>query len=375
MTLPFPEYNFVLCNLAGAAQADITNAAGKQITYTRNSYHEAKLTLSHLDTSAAIFEALRRTEMPTLKVYRNGVLCFCGGLAPYGDAYDGSPGNGLLNLVFRSPFSRLLGFGAGNGPLLLTPTMFNNVGQTTIASSLLATANTNWATPLALGTVTATGVNRTVTWPAGANVGQCILDLANTVGGLEFFDNCAGASFSTQGQLDIATTIGVDRSGAKFEYGPTTLANISSLSRTVTPPVNTCYAIGADGTVVTVTDAASQAIFGWLVQSEVRADIVDTTLLTNRASALLRPKWSRIVQFTPDPALAPRPFDDYNIGDTVRFLARDGSLTDGDTTPVRVNAFTVVVDDNGNEAASISDPQTPGEAASILASLALELTS
>jgi hypothetical protein len=369
-------YSFVLCNAAGVPQAEVTQAAGKQITFTRNSYHEAKLTLSHLDPAAATLETLKATGIPSLRVYRNGVLRFCGGLAPYGDAYDGSAGSGQLSLIFRSPFARVLGYGQGNGPLLLSATTFTGVEQSTIADSLLATANGFWSTPLSHGSVSFTGITRTITWPAGANVGQCIVDLSNMAGGLEFFDDCNGASGTQQGQLDIQPSIGSDRPAAKFEYGPTTLANIAELTRTNTPPVNTCFVIGANGLLVGAQDSTSQGIYGDLLQSEVRPDIQDPGLLNARASAMLRPKWSRIVQFVPDPLLAPKPFDDYGLGDTVRFLARDGSLTDGDnTTALRVNTFTIVVDDSGNEAASIPDPQAPEDAAAIQSSLALELTS
>jgi hypothetical protein len=42
-------------------------------------------------------------------------------------------------------------------------------------------------------------------------------------------------------------------------------------------------------------------------------------------------------------------------------------------TPVRVNAFTVVADDNGLESAEIADPATPDEEAMLTANLEVEV--
>jgi hypothetical protein len=116
---------------------------------------------------------------------------------------------------------------------------------------------------------------------------------------------------------------------------------------------------------------ASIARFGKWPQYVTLTDVIEQTTLDDRAQALIRPNATRTVTFSPEPTLAPLPWDDYFLGDTVRFFARRSALAEN--VAVRVNAFTVVIDEDGNEAFEIPDPTTPEEEASIRASLSVEV--
>jgi hypothetical protein len=63
------------------------------------------------------------------------------------------------------------------------------------------------------------------------------------------------------------------------------------------------------------------------------------------------------VSFTPEPDLAPSPWDDYWLGDTVSFFGRRGAFYEDAT--MRVDKITVVIDDDGNEAVEVERPGSP----------------
>jgi hypothetical protein len=92
---------------------------------------------------------------------------------------------------------------------------------------------------------------------------------------------------------------------------------------------------------------------------EIASDVSEQATLDDKAQALLRPDPIKVVAFTPDPTLAPLPWDDYWLGDTVSFFGRRGAFVEDVTA--RINKITVVIDDEGNEAAAVEQPGTDGD--------------
>jgi hypothetical protein len=144
--------------------------------------------------------------------------------------------------------------------------------------------------------------------------------------------------------------------------------------------MNTSRVLGANGAVSysnvvqqAAKDSASRAKYGTWEGQISASDASEQQTLDDKANALLRPNPIKTIDFTPDPKLGPMPFDDYYVGDTVYFYANRNALVEG-PTPVRVNAFTVVIDpDTGLEAAEIPNPETPDEESTIRASLLTEV--
>ncbi len=103
-----------------------------------------------------------------------------------------------------------------------------------------------------------------------------------------------------------------------------------------------------------------------------QTDVQSQPLLTQKANGLLRPNPIKTISFTPDLGLdnCPKPYDDFWLGDTVHFYGRRGAFSEDHA--VRVNAITVVVDENGLETAEVPDPTTPYQDATLRASLSTE---
>lgn len=373
------EWQFVLCKADGTVQTDVSAAAGKSIAFTRSSFHEARLTLSLEDAAAAtVWSLLLNDGVPSLKAYRDGVLRFNGYLAPFQETAEDAA---TMALVFRSPFARLLGDGPGTGRAVSTLGKFEvtALDQAQAIDNLATAAQATAPANLATSVVTSSATTRNILCENGKNYGEAIQDLCKLDGGPEFLDaarDVAGAG-TEYGRLECANTVGVNRPAARFEYGPETLANVRSVQRSVSTFVTRAYVFGA-GYVGTSTNAAAYAKWGEWCAYESRPDIVDQTTADNRAAALLRPLTgatgspSQVIQFSPDPVLAPQPFVEWYLGDTVQFFARRGAMLIN--TPVRVNSFTVVVDENGREAFEIPDPQIPDESAWLRSSVAVEVT-
>ena len=370
-------WTWLLADAAGNALCELTTAAGKQIVFKRNTLSEATCTISHEDEAASLlWNALMHTGVPTLRCYRRGsndtiaADRFNGYLAPFSEDAEEQA---TLSLVFRSPFGRLIGDGSTSGRFLvpeLAP--FANVDAGLIAKTMIDAANADSFTGLATTGLILPSKVRNRTYPLGQNIGQAVINLTNVIDGFDFVEIPVDGG-TTLAALSIAPSIGVDRPDVRFEYGADTLANVRNVNRTVAPPVNVAMVIGANGLTSVKTDEASIAIYGRWPTLVSQTDVSEQATLDDKAWALLRPKPTRVIQFTPDPALAPLPWDSFDLGDTGRFFARRGALRED--VAVRLNAMTVVISDDGTESVAIPDPLTPDGEAMLQSSLAVEVTS
>lgn len=349
-----PAWTFFLADRAGANLAELTTAQGRTLTYQRNWFPEAQLQISHDDDAAALLLAAVPNGGARLKAYRtdrDGVtrLKFNGYLAPFDEALEEAA---ALNLTFRGPFSRLLGDGQTPGRFTAASVSFAQLDAGQIAKQLIdGTAPVGINTT---GTIEPTKPrDRTYEY---ANIGEAIIALTNVIDGFDFeVIPLAGPDI---GQLLVYASQGGPQPGARFEYGPDTLHNVAAVGRQTVPPRNVARILGANGLVGLATDQASIDLHGeWWIQ-EQQADISDQATLNARAAAALRPSPTTVVSFTPDPAIAPSPWDDYWLGDAVAFYGKRGAFVQA--AQLRVSLITVVIDDEGNEAAQIDDPATAG---------------
>lgn len=374
------SWTWFLCDASGANLAELTTASGKTLTYTRNTYAEAACVISHEDDAAAlVLNAVANTGMPTLQGYRKGpndtagMLQFNGVLAPFTEACEETS---LLSLVFRSPFSVLLGDGSGRGRFAPPPPAaalsYTTQDAGAIAKSLIDTANTDGFTGLATTGAIATTKTRTRAYPVGTNLGQAVIDLTNVLDGFDFTETFV-AGGTTLAQFGVVAAIGVDNPASRFEYGPGTLANCRNMGRTTEPPANSILVIGGNGLTSTYSDAASVAKYGkWYAKAEY-VDVTEQVTLDDKAKALCRPNPVKTLTLTPELGVdsCPKPFDDWDLGDTVRLFARRSALSEN--ASVRLNAFTIAISDDGFETAAIQDPTTPEQDAVISANLAVEV--
>jgi hypothetical protein len=182
-------------------------------------------------------------------------------------------------------------------------------------------------------------------------VAGAIVDLTNVQGGFDF-EVVPVDSGATIGQFNVYAHQGIDRSNGPeavvFEFGPGTIGNVQKVSRQTQTPLNRVRMLGANGLVSEKSDPVSEAKYGTLMDVLQATDVSEQATLDAQAQAALRPDPIRVIGFTPDPEIAPKPWDDYWLGDTVRFRADLGSLQLD--IAVRVNGIQLQIDSDGNVA-------------------------
>lgn len=393
MPTPVGSWDLIACNGSGNTLANLTRHQGTSLTYVRNGVPEAQFTLSHDDPECAtILTALEQggstvpttgagVGVPLLKAYRTNrdgskSLRFHGYLASISE--ESGTDASSATFTFRGPLGLLLGDGQNGGdfidPGALDQTTWTATDAGQIARDLCRSTNLIDN----VNGILQASKNRDRTYLPGQNRGQALIDLTNVLDGFDFEITPQEYGFFTSvvprpaiGILNVYAAQGSDRPAAKFEYGPDTLANCSAMHRQTLPPVTRSIGLGANGLYAGINDPNLAKYGAWrtLVNSP---DVSDQQTLTDKAYALLRPNPIKTIDFTPDPRLAPLPWDDYWIGDTVRFYANRGALVEGPLS-VRVNQIRVVIDpDTGLESAEIPDPVTGDEERVLRAGLQTE---
>lgn len=374
----------------GATVAELTTATGRNLQFQRNTFGRAGCAIFHEDdTASLLMDALKRG-LPTLKCWRRtqfertSTLRFHGWLAAIDESLEET---GLITLDFRGPFGRLVGEGSERGRFTPNYLACEDKDVGAAANELVrlyggrsdyavggtdpvfgATYSESSYVGLDIGTTEAIST-RSLEYRY-ANVGETITGESAKLDGFDFEERYVD-EYPTLAYFDVMREQGSEQLSARFEHGAQTINNVRSVQRTTEGPINTVRLTGAYGIEVTVEDATSVAKYGRHLHHGSRSDIYTEAELTQAAYGLLRPEWVRTIQFTPEPTLAPSPWDDYWLGDRVPFYARRGSF--GQDTMLRVNQITVAIDDNGHEVAEIPDPLDPEGEAAIYASMAGEV--
>jgi hypothetical protein len=346
------SWEWVLGSEAGLPLSELVTATGRKMAFTRNSFPEAVCTIDHEDEAAAdVFNVLRHGGTPQLGAYRindagTKSLKFWGRLAVVAeDSADAS----TLTLTFRGPFYTLIGDGSSRGRFTSASRVFTPTPGGTIAWTLIEEANAESDTLIREGAI-GTTVSHERTYEH-KNVGEAIVELTRLLDGFDFevLPLNPNDNDGKIGEFVVySPRQGSELSNVVFEYGPDTLDNVQSVKRGITPPVNKARVLGNDGLVGNAQDDASIAKYG-LNERVESYDAADQASLDQRAHALLRPNPIEVVEFTPDPDLAPQPWDDYWLGDAPRFRADRGALQISGRP--RINGVGIDIDDDGHEAA------------------------
>lgn len=198
------------------------------------------------------------------------------------------------------------------------------------------------------------GPPRDRTYDMGKNVAEIVTQLAEVDDGFWFRVDPVdeGPVFS---RLDLLhPTSGVE-SGVSLEWGAGTAGNLAEVEVNVIPPVNHVLAFGAgDGEAqlsLSVSDAGSIATHGLLDTVITHTDVVIPETLMQHARDALRPQEQRTIRVGVSSLMesAPRPWDDFDVGDLVSVHIRGGGPALNYSGSARVTAFTVEVDVDGVE--------------------------
>jgi hypothetical protein len=335
-----PDFTFAIVDQLGGNLADLR--APVTMTFTRNVPPLLQPILDLEEDAAATLVTALASGMPRLKAYRGGVLIANAPWAPMVETVpDGEPKLCQLAGAFRGPAAIL------EQRFVSEAVSFPATDAGTIAWSLITTSHVeDLPTGLRLGTILPS-LTSDQEYAVNKKISEAIDDLTQLDGGPDI-DVTPVDEGSICGAFNVYAQQGNDvTSTAIFECGPNTLGNVSGLTRQTTYPVNRVRVIGADGVFGEATNDISRAKYGTFMPDPVQAlDISDQATLNARAEALIRPDPVRVISFTPDPALAPQPWDAYWLGDTTTFNANYGSVRES-LTP-RVNTIVVAIDIEGN---------------------------
>lgn len=341
-------WQWVLADDAGAQLCDL-DVPGRFLTFARNAAPEATCSLHHDEEAAWYLSRALRNGIPRLLCYRDGILRFRGVLDTAAEDLSDAA---TLTPTFRGPFARLVSGGNVGARYTGAERTFTQEDQGTIAWTLISEANATTPTGIVLGAIEPT-VPRDRTYQRKA-IGEAIVELSQVQGGFDFsvepvdYDDPSGAD----GAFYVYAEQGQFVEEAIFEYGHGTLGNVSQVRRTTTPPVNRVVVLGANGLVGERSDQPSIDRYGEYCLQVSATDVVEQATLDAKAEASLRPDPVRVVSFTPDPDLAPQPWDDYWLGDTLSFVARRGFRDQGESAfeealEPRLNGLKVGVSDDG----------------------------
>lgn len=336
---------------------------GRRLIFARNQEAEARITLSLYDEAAIrLFEVLRNG-IPQLRVYLqipdaeeaaavalpDDGLVFSGHWTPMSGA-SAVGEQSHVNLVFKdafsilrhrflegtTEFSSLSNWDAGMiAKYLIDDLPFYPSGEsgTTIAT------DDAWIEPSQVR-------ERTYKYK---NIAEAITELTEVIGGFDWFPVYLDPRRRAKGdtmEFHVAAERGSDRSGARFEYGDSTLFNCKSYGFTAALPVNYAIAIGAEATAGTGYDDDSRNRFRTYMTFASMSDVTKQATLIEKAADALRPNIGLVTQFTGDPAKCPLPWRDFWIGDTIRWNVDDGAMQE-QSSP-RVQTIEVGLDDSDN---------------------------
>ena len=343
-------WNFVLANQAGTT-IDVLDGSAKQVQleYQRSDVSKAIVQLDVDDERAFTLITQVAGATPRLYCYRDGVLKFAGFLTSIEQTADNEANltatfeDGLALLRYRISDADLQYYLQNSANIIGSSSALGSY------TSLLTQANASTPTGLVAGTITATTVVIDSLLISREVILDRVLEISRMTGGPDLRVN-PQAQGSTLATLDVGPLYTATTPTITFGYGPGTPVNVLSVAQQITSPQTRVLVIGADvGSWSTVTADITNAETGvgrWEAV-EQRSDIQSTTDCQNTADALVRTGWRQTINFTPDPAIAPSPLQDYNVGDPVRIVASRGSIASDAT--VRVNKIVVTVDNSGVE--------------------------
>ena len=343
-------WSFVLANRAGVT-IDVLDGSYKQVQleYNRSDVSKAIVQLDVDDERAISLISQVVSITPRLYCYRDGTLEFAGFLTSIEQVADNEAQmtatfeDGLALLRYRISGANVEYYEQNSA------TIIAGTGAVGAFTSLLSQANASTATGLTAGTVTATTVRIEELQFSREIILDRVLEISRMTGGPDLRVN-PQAQGSTLATLDVGPIYTSTTPTAYFGYGPGTQVNVLSVAQQITPPQTRVLVVGNDtegqSTVTSDITTGEGGLGRWEAVTQ-RSDLQESTDCINTADAQVRAAWTQTVSFTPDPAIAPSPLSDYNVGDAVRVTINRGSLA-ADAL-IRINKLGVTIDNSGVE--------------------------
>ena len=320
----------VLTNSALAPQGEIKNFGSFQFSRALSKLATCGFQV-RLDNPLA--QALTQAER-YIKVYRSGVLVFCGPIISAEEVVERNTQTIALTCADAGWFlNKRLAGKTGVGVAFTSMT-----DRAQIAKLLIDGANAEVTTGVSTGTFSPHTSGSAITYKAGPfrPLLEIVQELSQALDGFDWrihptetWTNGGLIIGSQPGAIEMKTIIGTEKNNAVFEYGIGTRANVLSYTKTRTRDAQATRVFHAPSTdnVIMAEDQTASAQWG-LLEDVVAADLNDTTMRNKlvQEHVKVRKQPRDLVKMTPhiDPGVTgrlPRPFADYDIGDIVTFRA------------------------------------------------------
>lgn len=350
-----PFWHFVLADVAGTTLADINLASSRQVSYQLNGASSCSFQLPLTSSNAAVVNP----GSSYIKAYRTSAVTGLKTLQFYGPVWvaeeqGGGAGNGVdqLKVTAYDPLI-YLGKRFTTATYAATPT-----DQGAILKALVDT--TNSANETGIRTNAANIVASTTASPdwstSKVDLLQIMQQFGDAFGGVDTALIPIELTGGKTCDLYVYNRRGGAKANAIFGYGSATVNNCFGMNRVRSMETVANDVLGFSDTVSSnVVNTTSINSYRRLYADISLTEVTDPTVMANRTKGYLdtHDTPTSVQQLTINAGnAAPRLFDDFNIGDTVRVEFSKGIAFD---TSQRVWGCTVQIDDNGVETAATLD--------------------
>lgn len=353
----------------------LSTAMNRTVNFSLNAVESASFSVNILDSIAE--QIWLHALVNCVVLYRDGVIKWSGPIWTTKPTASASSQTLDVTCVgwFQYLLKRLLKCGTAGVNPMVGPTstssgiqqQYQGIDPTAIATDLVTRTNFEYPLPITIGSVTPNpnGILWNVTYQQLQNIGQAIQTLSNIEGGFDFRVDPATLQLDlSYGLVKAGTTVygrGQDRPNARFSYP----GNISELtptedgSNTVTQMTVLDQLTNASQYPAAGIVTPEMATYGMLQDTASISDISSATIPNPitaayaEAEVLFRDSPEVIWTFTPlayhGVSDVPQPLVDYDIGDFVYLTANYGCLQVSGPQAIRMFAFTLSLDNEGNE--------------------------
>jgi len=341
-----PTWELVLADETGANTSLLTLASERQVTYQLNGATVIECSLPLTSDAAALITPGRSR----IKAYRRGVDDDTSTLRAYGTIWTmeesaGDSGIGMARIVAVDPYGTTLARRHNS-------TNHGAIDQGTLIKTIIDTANATSATFVATDSANITASSSvTIDWTLTPKpIAEAMSDVANAQDGSDWQLSPVDSGEDMADLIVYGGQRGSTQDDAVFGYGAGTVANCTAFKRTydMEKLATWVHGDGQGGAWFEWTNDTQSAAYG---RHEAYIALSDVTAAAQLSALTYR---ELVTRYPPLPVIgftaglrAPRIFDVWNIGDTVRAQARYGTMTVDER--VRVIGATIAIDDNGVE--------------------------
>jgi hypothetical protein len=179
--------------------------------------------------------------------------------------------------------------------------------------------------------------------PSSTTVLETLQELSGFAPGIEWY-------VSPDALFVVQNVLGSDKSkSVLFQYGQGTLSNVLAVNAQYQPPQNDLFWTDAKSTIHRSRSGYNTSSIDSFGDYSVTYNQMTKSSQTDdyKVASRLRSKWRIVWDLVAEPTLAPQPWTDYFLGDTISVRVKRDAFDQ--SLKQRVNQITVTTDEGGNE--------------------------